>query len=148
MNMEGFGGLFAFILGWFLAQSGKLISYIISTGKPPKARELIDCFTKSGGMPSGHTASFVSLTTYFIVKNGLFANITVLSIAMATIVIYDAVNVRYAVGEQGKMINIMSEERKGKNGRKLRVVEGHTVPQAIVGGILGVLVGLFASFIL
>ena len=148
MSMEGIGGLFAFILGWFLAQSGKLIGYIISAGKPPKFRELVDCFTKSGGMPSGHTASFVSLTTYFIIKNGLFANITVLSIAMAIIVIYDAVNVRYAVGEQGKMINIMSEERKGKNGRKLRVVEGHTVPQAIVGGILGVLVGLFASFIL
>ena len=134
------------MLGWFLAQSGKLIGDVIAHGRALSFREFIDCFTRSGGMPSGHTASFVALTTYFIAKNGIFANISVLAIATTIIVIYDAVNVRYAVGEQGKMINIMSEERKSTRGRKLRVVEGHTVPQVIIGGILGLLVGLLASF--
>ncbi len=148
MNIEGIGGLLAFVLGWLIAQAGKLIGDMIAQKRALSFREVVDCFLRSGGMPSSHTASFVALTTFFIMKNGLFANISVLSVAVAIVVIYDAVNVRYAVGEQGKMINIMAEESKSKQKRKLKVVEGHTVPQAIVGGIIGITIGLIISFVL
>ena len=133
MDMEGLGGLIAFIAGWFFAQTGKLIGDMVKTGRPLKFQEVIDCFLRSGGMPSSHTASFVGLTTYFIVQNGFFANISILSLCTALIVIFDAVNVRYAVGEQGKLLNVIVMDHNYKK-KKVKVVEGHTVPQAIVGG--------------
>ena len=145
MDMEGLGGLIAFLAGWLCAQTGKVLGDMIRTGRPLKFKEVVDCFMRSGGMPSSHTASFVGLTTYFIVQNGFFANISVLSMCMAAIVIFDAVNVRYAVGEQGKLLNVIVNDHNYKK-KHVRVVEGHTVPQAIIGGIIGIIIGLITGF--
>ena len=107
-------------------------------------RDIFDCFVRSGGMPSGHTASFTGLTVFFMFQFGVFAPISILSLCMTIIVVYDAVNVRYAVGEQGKVLNVMIMDRNYKK-KKVKVVEGHTVPQAIVGGLLGILIGFWMS---
>ncbi len=147
MDVSGIGGLLAFGLGWLVAQTGKLIGDMVTFKGKMNTREILQCFVRSGGMPSGHTASFVGLVTYFIIKNGLFANVTVLAMATAAIVIYDAVHVRYAVGEQGKLLNVIVMDHNYKK-KKIKVVEGHTIPQVIVGGILGVLIGLFCGFVL
>ena len=136
----------AFVLGWLVAQTGKLLGDLVSV-KKMSFKQALDCFTRSGGMPSGHTASFTGLTVYFIIKNGIFANITVLALAMTIIVIYDAVNVRYAVGEQGKLLNVIAEDKNHK-AKKLRIVEGHTIPQVCVGAVIGVIIGLFCGFVL
>ena len=136
----------AFVLGWLVAQTGKLLGDLVSV-KKMTFKQAVECFTRSGGMPSGHTASFTGLTVFFIIKNGIFANITVLALAMTIIVVYDAVNVRYAVGEQGKLLNIIADD-KNRKGKKLRIVEGHTIPQVIVGAIIGVMIGLFCGFVL
>ena len=144
MDMEGLGGLIDFIAGWFCAQSGKLIGDILKTGRPLSFKEVVDCFVRSGGMPSGHTASFLALTTFFGVQNGFLSNICVLSMCMSAIVIYDAVNVRYAVGEQGKVINLIANDHNYKK-HKVKVVEGHTIPQVIVGGIVGILLGIITG---
>ena len=135
-NIEGLGGLLAFIIGWFVAQAGKLVGDLIKSKGHMSGREVFDCFFRSGGMPSGHTASFTGLTTFFVAQNGIFAPISVLALCMTIIVVYDAVNVRYAVGEQGKVINLMIMDRNYKK-KQVKVVEGHTVPQVIVGAILG-----------
>lgn len=144
MNTDGLGGLIAFLAGWLIAQVAKVITDIVRSKGKLSAREVLECFFKSGGMPSGHTASFLGLTTFFIAKFGIFAPITVLSLCTTIIVIYDAVNVRYAVGEQGKVINILMADSAKK---KLRVVEGHTVPQAIVGAMIGICAGLVTFLI-
>jgi acid phosphatase family membrane protein YuiD len=146
MDMSGFGGLLAFVLGWLVAQTGKLLGDLVSM-KKMTFKQAIECFTRSGGMPSGHTASFTGLTVYFIIKNGIFANITVLALAMTIIVVYDAVNVRYAVGEQGKLLNVIAQDKNHKS-KKLRIVEGHTIPQVCVGAVIGVMIGLFCGFVL
>ena len=146
MEMSGVGGLVAFVLGWLIAQTGKLLGDLV-TQRKMNFRQAIDCFTRSGGMPSGHTASFTGLTTFFIIKNGVFADITVLAIAMTIIVIYDAVNVRYAVGEQGKLLNIIAMDHNFKK-NKVKIVEGHTIPQVIVGAIIGITIGLFCGFVM
>jgi hypothetical protein len=144
--VSGIGGLLAFALGWLVAQTGKLLGDMVTT-KKMSLRQALECFVRSGGMPSGHTASFGGLTTFFIVKYGIFANISVLALATTIIVVYDAVNVRYAVGEQGKLLNIMATEKNWKK-KRIRVVEGHTIPQVIVGAIIGITIGLFCGFIL
>ena len=98
-DLSVLGGLLAFLAGWLIAQTGKLIGDLIKSKGKMGWRDLLDCFTRSGGMPSGHTASFVGLSTFFIAQFGIFAPITVLAMCTTIIVIYDAVNVRYAVGE-------------------------------------------------
>ena len=143
-NVEGLGGLLAFAIGWFIAQTCKLITDIIRSRGRMTGRDVFDCFFKSGGMPSGHTASFSGLTTFFIGQFGIFAPISVLALCMTIIVIYDAVNVRYAVGEQGKFLNNMASE-KGINSNQVKVIEGHTIPQVIVGAILGITIGVLMS---
>jgi acid phosphatase family membrane protein YuiD len=147
MDTNGIGGIVAFVLGWLCAQTGKLIGDIIKSKRPLKAQEVIDCYFRSGGMPSGHTASFVSLTVYLGMRYGFLSGIFALALAMTIIVVYDAVNVRYAVGEQGKLLNLIAETDNNKNTRKMKVIEGHTVPQAIVGGILGIVLGLICGMI-
>jgi hypothetical protein len=143
-DLTGLGGLLAFVIGWFVAQAGKLIGDLIKNGHM-SGREFIDCFVRSGGMPSGHTASFTGLTAFFVCQFGIFAPISVLALCMTVIVVYDAVNVRYAVGEQGKLLNIMIMDRNYKK-NKVKVVEGHTIPQVIVGAILGITIGVLMSF--
>lgn len=142
-DLSGLGGLLAFVIGWFVAQAGKLIGDLIRNGRM-SGRELFECFVRSGGMPSGHTASFTGLTTFFIGQFGFFAPISVLALCMTIIVVYDAVNVRYAVGEQGKLLNVIIMDRNYKK-KKVKVVEGHTVPQVIVGAILGITIGVAMS---
>ena len=144
-NMSGLGGLIAFLSGWFVAQAAKLVFDLVKSKGKMSGHDVLKCFFKSGGMPSGHTASFVGLTTFFIAKFGVFAPISVLSLCTTIIVVYDAVNVRYAVGEQGKLLNIMIMDRNYKD-KKVKVVEGHTVLQAFVGALIGISFGLLMSF--
>jgi acid phosphatase family membrane protein YuiD len=143
-DTTGLGGLLAFVIGWFLAQLGKLIGDLIRNKGRMGFQEIFDCFFRSGGMPSGHTASFTGLTVFLMCKFGIFSAISVLALCMTIIVVYDAVNVRYAVGEQGKVLNVMIMDRNYKK-KKVKVVEGHTVPQAIVGAILGIGIGLLMA---
>ena len=146
MEIAGLGGLIAFTIGWFCAQSGKLVGDILQAGKPLSFKEAFDRFVRSGGMPSGHTASFLALTTYFGVHEGIYSNIFVLALCTSMIVIYDAVNVRYAVGEQGKLLNVIVMDHNYKK-KKVKVVEGHTIPQVIVGGVLGIAIGLVCAHV-
>lgn len=142
--MEEFGGLIAFVAGWLLAQLGKML-IALAQGKGLKG--IAESVTKSGGMPSGHTSSFMALSMYFGMKNGFTSDIFVLAICMTAIIVYDAVNVRKAVGEQAKVLVDIVTEHKCR-GKKLKVVEGHTVLQVIIGGLLGILVGWLTFIIL
>lgn len=145
METNNIGGLIAFLLGWLLSQCGKMIVDVVKMKRWPKGRELLNIMMRSGGMPSGHAATFVALATFLGLRNGFTSGIFVLAAATASIVIYDAVNVRYAVGEQGKLLNIMVEGEKKRGVRKTRVVEGHTVPQVCAGAILGILLGIICN---
>ena len=141
MDTKGLGALVAFVLGWFCAQTGKLIGDCISKKRLLTCSEVVDAFVRSGGMPSGHTASFIGATTYFGMQYGFMSSIFALAACTTIIVIYDAVNVRYAVGEQGKLLNIIVSSQKVDK-RKVKVVEGHTIPQVCVGAVLGVTIGV------
>lgn len=144
--MEGIGGFIAFIVGWLIAQFGKFLGGIIKSKGRLDFKEIFEYFVKSGGMPSGHSASFVAVTTYLGFLEGFDSSIFALAVCMTIIIIYDAVNVRRSVGEHGRFLN---SEVAIKNGKKpLKVVEGHTVPQVIIGGIIGVLVGSMVYFVL
>ena len=136
--------LLTFGLGFVLAQVSKLIIALIRQKGKMSGREALDWLVRSGGMPSGHSASFVGATTIIGIMEGFDSVIFALAVCMAIIIVYDAMNVRYAVGEQGKVLNKFILSKK----RKLRVVEGHTPVEVVVGAMIGVLCAVVVSLFL
>lgn len=137
----------AFTLGWFVAQFIKLVAGFVKKRGKLSFSDMIYYMTKSGGMPSGHTASFVALDTALALIYGLDTPVFAVAVCATMIFIYDAVNVRYAVGEHGKLLNEIAESDDNPKTKPQKIVEGHTIPQVIVGAILGVLMGFLAFFI-
>ncbi|MBR1801987.1 divergent PAP2 family protein [Candidatus Saccharibacteria bacterium] len=145
--MDSFYILLAFTLGWFVAQSTKIIIALIVRKGKIKISELIELVMKSGGMPSSHTACFTAASLTIGFRCGFDSAIFALAVAMTVIIVYDATNVRYAVGQQGKLLNKIVSMSESQTAKPLKLVEGHTVPQAIVGFIVGVLIAFAMQFI-
>ena len=93
----------------------------------------------SGGMPSAHTAFVLALTVALGIENGFQSPVFAVSFALMSVVIYDAMGVRYETGKQGKIINRILEELfvEGKplTDEKLKELVGHS-PLEVLGGIL------------
>lgn len=136
--------LIAFAMGFLIAQVSKLVIELVRRKGKMGAKEMLNWVTKSGGMPSGHSASFVGATTVIGVEAGIDSLIFGLAVCTTIIILYDAMNVRRAVGEQGRILNKMIEHHghKQHGEYKLKVTEGHTLSQVIAGSVLGVICGL------
>lgn len=139
--------LLAFIIGWFIAQAWKLLAGLVQKGKLLNLKEIVFYLGKSGGMPSGHTASFMALTTSIGLLYGFDQPVFVLAACTTAIFIYDATNVRFAVGEHGKLLNEIAESDGNPLTKPQKIVEGHTIPQVIVGGIIGIAVGFLVFWL-
>lgn len=137
----------AFIAGWLIAQTAKLVTGIVAKKGKVTVGELVHFFTKSGGMPSGHTASLVALSTAVGLFYGFNNPVFPVIVCVTAIFIYDAVNVRYAVGEHGKLLNEMAISDNNPKTKPQKIVEGHTIPQVIIGGLLGIALGFAAFFV-
>ncbi len=140
--------ILAFVIGFSIAQILKLIIFlIVNRGKKLKAGEVFSWLIKSGGMPSGHSASFGAATTNIGFHEGFDSIIFALALCVMIVIVYDAVNVRYATGEQGKKINKIIEKQKIDE-KGVKVIEGHTKFEALVGILLGIAVGstIFSIF--
>lgn len=140
--------LVAFVLGWLVAQLSKVMIGVLSgdlRGRKMKVGELIDYFTQSGGMPSGHTASFTAATVFLGLTVGFGSELFALAVCVWIVIVYDAIHVRYAVGEQGKALNKLL---KAAGKPELTVVEGHTIWQVVVGALVGVVMGVLVFMII
>jgi acid phosphatase family membrane protein YuiD len=145
--MDSFYILLAFTLGWFIAQSAKIIiALIVKKGKVGFS-ELVELIMKSGGMPSSHTACFTAASLTIGFRVGFDSALFALAVAMTVIIVYDATNVRYAVGQQGKLLNKIVSMSESQTAKPIKIVEGHTIPQAIVGFIVGILVAFVVQFL-
>lgn len=139
--------LLAFVLGWIVAQGSKIaIALIIRKGKLSK-KELLDLVMKSGGMPSAHTACFIAATLTIGFRAGFDSAVFALAVCTAAIIIYDATNVRYAVGQQGKLLNKIVSIVKTQTARPLKLVEGHTIQQVAVGFVIGVIIAILLQLV-
>ncbi len=110
---------------WIISCIIKMILYSYSV----KKIDFLSGF-KNGGMPSSHTALISSTTLAIFLTEGL-SPILFLAIVVSTLIIRDAVTVRREVGIIGDEINKMLD-------KKIKVVHGHTMPQVIIGGIIGI----------
>lgn len=143
------------LVSWLTAQLLKLIFACIQT----KSLAL-DRFVGAGGMPSAHSATVCSLTVAIGRLEGLSSPIFAIAFVFACIVMYDAMGVRRAAGEQAKVINffvakhnkeeeVVAKHNKLKKEDNTKIIKkemkefiGHT-PLEVVGGIIvGVVIAL------
>ena len=101
----------------------------------------------TGGMPSSHTATVVSLAISIGYYCGLNSSEFALAMIFMIIVIHDAVGVRLETGKQAKVLNTMMFESQAFKDldfeKKLKEYVGHTPSQALVGAIVGLVVSIF-----
>lgn len=97
---------------------------------------------RSGGMPSAHTTIIVSLCTVLGYRLGTQSPEFGIACILAAIVMYDAMNVRHAVGEHSKALRqIVPKVLKGKPAQMIiHQSNGHTLAEVVAGVIIGVLV--------
>lgn len=129
----------AAILGWFIAQLIKIIKATI------KNKKIVPySFIASGGMPSSHTSTVVSLTTKVGIDMGVNTIYFAICAVFSLIVMYDSVGVRRAVGLQGQKINQLIDEyelEESLKNKKLGEILGHTPSEVLGGLVLGIAVG-------
>jgi acid phosphatase family membrane protein YuiD len=148
-------------ISWFIAQAIKtVIDWRIN--KSFSRERLVG----SGGMPSSHSAMVSSLTIAMARSEGFSSPIFALTLAFAAVVIYDAMGVRRAAGEQAKALNRMlfeynnifeflqdhlslrfdsEEDLNPTEQNTLKEYLGHTPLEVIAGALLGILVAMVYS---
>ena len=157
--------LSAAVLSWITAQVIKTILTLITT-----KRFEFERLVGAGGMPSAHSALVCSMTFAVARKEGFGSPLFALSLMFAAVVMYDAMGVRRAAGEQAKVINkiVVSIRRpedkheeeecinkkrfkKDKNKfikiddmqfKKLKEYLGHTPLEVLGGALLGIIMAL------
>ena len=98
-----------------------------------------------GGMPSSHSALVTSLTTTIGIILGFKSPEFAMSLFFSLIVIIDAVGLRGFMSKQGETINKLVKDLPDELEYKYDIMNekiAHTISQALVGIILGILIPL------
>ena len=92
-----------------------------------------------GHMPSAHTAFIASLVTSIGYYSGITSGAFAVSVALAVIIIDDAVRLRVYTGDQGRYLNMLIRQLPVDEKKFPRLKErvGHKLSEVIIGGILG-----------
>lgn len=109
----------------------------------------------TGGMPSSHTASIISLTTAIALTTGFFSNEFAICVVVSTIVMHDALGVRRHAGYHAEVLNkllvdfnSLIESLKNPNLKKtetrvkLKELLGHQPLEVFFGAMTGIIVGV------
>ena len=110
------------------------------------AKEILPVMYRSGGMPSGHSASIMAAATLAGLAYGWTSITFAVLMCVGIDVMYDAVNVRYAVGEQGIVMNKILK-KVGSDKEMVKIVRGHTINEVAVGVVVGVITGVAMYFL-
>lgn len=137
--------LAAALISWLISQIIKGISSIFTEGKFSLERLLGD-----GGMPSGHSATVVTLATLIGYTCGFNSAIFALALVFAIVVMRDACGVRRETGKQTESIkeladainSLLHEKKPEVKTEKLKELVGHTPIQVFFGALLGLTVSI------
>lgn len=102
--------------------------------------------TEYGGMPSGHTALIVSLTTLIALDLGVTNVLFAISFILTILIVRDAVGLRRFLADHGKAINALIKDLPDELEYKYKIQEeriGHTAWEVIVGAIFSVILTFF-----
>ena len=136
------------ISSWILAQIVKTVIHLLVNKKLDIKRLMGD-----GGMPSGHSATVMSLTVLTGIVYGCGSWNFAISAILTLIVGHDAMGVRREVGKHSSVLNeiISTFEAIGKKEPfdiKLNELAGHTPLQVWMGGLLGAANAVVMYFVL
>lgn len=126
------------VTSWLIAQVAKTIIHALLNKKLDMSRLFGD-----GGMPSGHSATVVSMATISALVYGTGSFQFALAAILAIIVCHDATGVRLETGKQAIVINEMIEifeELKAPLETEIKLKEfvGHSPVQVLAGVLLGI----------
>lgn len=128
------------LAAWTFAQAVKM------AGRYATTRRLdFRVFVSTGGLPSAHTAMVCALTTQVGLLEGFHSPLFAVSLAFASIVMFDAQSVRRAAGQQARLLNQIVEELfrdHHLSQQKLHELLGHTRTEVFAGIVTGVLIAL------
>lgn len=128
--------LISALLAFFLAQSIK----VFTTWYKERRWDLKQLIG-SGGMPSSHSATVAALAAAIGFEDGFGGSVFAAAFIFACVVMYDATGVRLHAGRQAEVLNQivygLPAEHPLAESRPLRELLGHTPPQVVAGGILG-----------
>lgn len=127
-------------MGWTIAQTIKLVTEVVRTRKVD-----FSYYVSTGGMPSAHSAMVSGLATSIGLTEGFDSAVFMLSLAFATITMFDAAGVRNAAGQQAKLLNQIVEELftdQHFNAPKMKELLGHTRLEVFAGLATGVIVAI------
>lgn len=150
------------VVSWFSAQIIKTVLTFL------RFRELrLERLTGAGGMPSSHSALVCSMTLAMAKLVGFDSPLFGLTFAFAMVVMYDAMGVRRAAGEQAKVLNkiifsqifdmlnqeldeLGGDDTEGKQDapdhqKELKEYLGHTPLEVLGGMLLGILIASVMS---
>lgn len=131
------------LLAWVVAQGGKYVYAVIKT----RSIKVFNKLYVSGGMPSAHSATVVSLAVYIGLEEGLDSALFAIAGVLAMIVMYDAVMVRRSSGEQGLRLNKLSKVVQPEL-PQLHIAKGHTPVEVVVGALVGATIASVVFFTL
>lgn len=132
------------LAAWLIAQIIKAALYLVMHRTFSFER-----LVGSGGMPSSHAATVCALTTAVCKQYGPGSFEFAICLLFAAVVLYDARGVRLETGKQAVTITaiidhfIESGEVMDLPKLELKEMIGHTAVQVLVGGVLGILIGLW-----
>ncbi len=145
-------------LGWLIAQVLKTLIYLIIN-----KRFVAERMVGGGGMPSSHSSLVCSVAVGMARKTGFTSPEFALAVVLAGIVMYDAMGVRRAAGEQAKVLNRMAvdfrevfqmlreeldaltrgeSDRPAEQPKTLKEFIGHTPLEVLCGAVLGIVIAL------
>lgn len=108
-------------------------------------------FWAYSGMPSGHAAMTVALTTIVGLEKGLNYPGFAIALVFTLLVIRDAAGLRRQLGNQGSILNELVDDLEDDNYLDKRYPQllekiGHTPMQIVVGGLIGLIVAIFIYY--
>lgn len=93
-------------------------------------------------MPSSHSATVAALAMSVGFQEGFGGSLFATALILACVVMYDATGVRLQAGRQAEVLNQIVYELPAEHplaeSRPLHELLGHTPPQVIAGGLLGI----------
>ncbi len=104
----------------------------------------------SGGMPSSHSSTVVSLCTASALQYGLESPYFAICFILSCVVMYDATGVRRETGKQAVLLNKILEDnpfnwKPEEFQTKLKEYVGHTPLQVFAGAVLGIVMAFIAG---
>lgn len=138
--------LIAGCLGWFIAQVLKTIIYAILNRTMRWERMVGD-----GGMPSAHSTTYTCMAVTAAIAYGVGSFEFAITAMLATVVMHDAMGVRWETGKQAVILNELLKwfeelgDQRIPAETKLKEFVGHTPLQVLCGLLLGVLIAILYS---